>query len=154
MKRPWTGTAWTGRTPDSGWNLRTVTDIVSGSEFKLFNQVAASGRRDQGDQRQGTQPLFPQASGRSDRLRQNITAPRDWPGSRSTRTAGKAPSPSFFTPEEKQGLTDALDAETGDILFFSADQKSIVREVLGTTPLETGAETRNWSGMTITSLSG
>ena len=130
MKRPWTGTAWTRPDTRFGMELTDVTDIVSGSEFKLFNQVAASG---------GVIKAI-NGKGLSHYSRKHLDDLIDYAkiyGAKGlawikiNEDGWQSPIAKFFTPEEKQGLTDALDAETGDILFFSADQKSIVREVLG-----------------------
>lgn len=43
----------------------------------------------------------------------------------------QSPIAKFFTDDEKQALTDRLDLEPGDIVFFVADQPVIANEALG-----------------------
>jgi len=43
----------------------------------------------------------------------------------------QSPIAKFFTDEEKQALTDRLNLEPGDIVFFVADQPAIANEALG-----------------------
>lgn len=43
----------------------------------------------------------------------------------------KGPIAKFFTEEEQKGLTQTLEAETGDLLLFVADKKSVVADALG-----------------------
>ncbi|RAK17318.1 aspartyl-tRNA synthetase [Anoxybacillus vitaminiphilus] len=52
----------------------------------------------------------------------------------------KGPIAKFFTEEEHKGFKQALDAETGDLLLFVADKKSVVANALGALRLKLGKE--------------
>jgi aspartyl-tRNA synthetase len=52
----------------------------------------------------------------------------------------KGPIAKFFTEEEQKGFKQALDAETGDLLLFVADKKSVVADALGALRLKLGKE--------------
>jgi aspartyl-tRNA synthetase len=52
----------------------------------------------------------------------------------------KGPIAKFFTEEEQKGFKQALEAETGDLLLFVADKKSVVADALGALRLKLGKE--------------
>jgi aspartyl-tRNA synthetase len=52
----------------------------------------------------------------------------------------KGPIAKFFTEEEQKGFKQALDAETGDLLLFVADKKSVVADSLGALRLKLGKD--------------
>ena len=113
-----------------GLELVDVTAIVAGSDFKLFNQVASSGGVVKALNAKGAAHFsrkqlddlieFAKVYGAKGLAWIKIN-PDGW----------QSPIAKFFTDEEKDGLARALGAEPGDILFFSADVKSVVCEVLG-----------------------
>ncbi len=52
----------------------------------------------------------------------------------------KGPIAKFFTEEEQKGFMQTLDAETGDLLLFVADTKTVVADALGALRLKLGKE--------------
>lgn len=52
----------------------------------------------------------------------------------------KGPIAKFFTEEEQHRLIEALTAETGDLLLFVADKKTVVADALGALRLKLGKE--------------
>jgi aspartyl-tRNA synthetase len=52
----------------------------------------------------------------------------------------KGPIAKFFTEEEQNGFKQALEAETGDLLLFVADKKSVVADALGALRLKLGKD--------------
>jgi len=113
-----------------GMELKDVTDIVAGSDFKLFTQVAQSGGVVKGINAKGQISLsrkelddltdFTKIYGAKGLAWVKIN-PDGW----------QAPIAKFFSEGEKEALAGVLDAEPGDVLFFSADSPGVVNEVLG-----------------------
>ena len=127
--------------PDTrfGLELTDVTEIVANAEFKLFNQVASSG---------GVIKAV-NAKGASHLSRKNlddlieyvkIYGAKGLAWIKVNPDGWQSPIAKFFNDEEKAGLTDALNAEPGDLLFFSADTPSVVFEVLGQLRLKLGRD--------------
>jgi aspartyl-tRNA synthetase len=113
-----------------GMELVNVTDIVREAEFNLFKQVAASG---------GVVKAI-NAKGASNLSRKNlddlieytkIYGAKGLAWIKVNPDGWQSPIAKFFNDGEKAGLTDVLNAEPGDVLFFSADDAPIVNEVLG-----------------------
>ncbi|QPA30193.1 aspartate--tRNA ligase [Thermaerobacillus caldiproteolyticus] len=52
----------------------------------------------------------------------------------------KGPIAKFFTEEEQSGLIKTLEAETGDLLLFVADKKTVVASALGALRLKLGKD--------------
>ncbi|MBB5324828.1 aspartyl-tRNA synthetase [Anoxybacillus tepidamans] len=52
----------------------------------------------------------------------------------------KGPIAKFFTEAEQKGLMQALEVETGDLLLFVADTKTVVADALGALRLKLGKE--------------
>jgi aspartyl-tRNA synthetase len=52
----------------------------------------------------------------------------------------KGPISKFFAEEDQQALKEKLDVETGDLLLFVADKKSVVADALGALRLKLGKE--------------
>ena len=113
-----------------GMELINVTDIVREAEFNLFKQVAASG---------GVVKAI-NAKGASNLSRKNlddlieftkIYGAKGLAWIKVNPDGWQSPIAKFFNDTEKAGLTDMLNAEPGDVLFFSADDAPIVNEVLG-----------------------
>ena len=113
-----------------GMELVDVTDIVAGAEFKLFADTAAAGGKVKAINAKG-------ASGFSRKELDDLTDFVKIYGAKGLAwvkinpDGWQSPMAKFLSDDEKAGLAQALDAEPGDLLFFSADQSKIVNEVLG-----------------------
>ncbi len=122
-----------------GMELVDVTDIVSKADFKLFSEVAASG---------GVVNAI-NAKGCSDFSRKHlddlieyvkIYGAKGLAWIKVNPDGWQSPIAKFFSDEEKARLTEVLNAEPGDLLFFSADQRKVVWEVLGQLRLKVGRD--------------
>jgi len=118
--------------PDTrfGMELKNVTDIVAGSEFKLFSQVAQNG---------GVIKAI-NAKGQSSLSRKDLDDLTDFVKIYGAKGLAwikinpdgwQSPIAKFFSEAEKEALIRALDVEAGDVLFFSADTPKVVNEILG-----------------------
>ena len=113
-----------------GLELRDVSDIVGGSQFRAFAEVVkASGivkalnakgcvdlSRKEIDDLAGFVAIY-KAKG----LAWIKIRPDGW----------QSPIVKFFSPEEQEALRQRLDLETNDLVFFVADQPKIVNDALG-----------------------
>ncbi|MFD0714016.1 aspartate--tRNA ligase [Paenibacillus sp. GCM10027626] len=122
-----------------GMEMEDITDIVSGSDVKVFASVAASGgvvkalnakgcaswsRKELDD----LQPFAARYGGKG--LAWVTVKEGEWRG----------PIVKFFKPEEIAALTERLAVEEGDLLLFSADKKKVVADVLGNLRLKIGKQ--------------
>ena len=113
-----------------GLELKDVTDIVAGSGFKLFSTVAASGGVVKAINAKGM-------SGFSRKELDDLTEYVKIYGAKGLAwikinpDGWQSPIAKFFSDGEKQALSEALEVEHGDLLFFSADQHSVACEILG-----------------------
>ncbi|WP_138752364.1 aspartate--tRNA ligase [Paenibacillus sinopodophylli] len=113
-----------------GLEIEDITDIVAGSEVKVFASVAAGGgvvkalnakgcaswsRKELDD----LQPFAARYGGKG--LAWITVKEGEWRG----------PIVKFLKPEEIAALTERLQVEDGDLLTFSADKKKVVSDVLG-----------------------
>ena len=118
--------------PDTRFDLelKDVSDIVSGSGFKVFSQVVKKG---------GIVKAL-NAKGCIDFSRKEIDDLTDFVA--VYRAKGMAwikvrenewqsPIVKFFTDDEKKALAERIDMEPGDLVFFVADQPKVVNESLG-----------------------
>lgn len=120
-----------------GLEMVDITDIVAGSDVKVFASVAASGgvvkalnakgcadwsRKELDD----LQPFAVRYGGKG--LAWVTVKEGEWRG----------PIVKFFKPEEIAALTERLGVEEGDLLLFSADKKQVVADVLGNLRLMVG----------------
>ena len=113
-----------------GMELVTVTDIVAQADFKLFSQVAASGGVIKAINAKGCSNF---SRKQLDDLIEytKIYGAKGLAWVKFNADGWQSPIAKFFSEDEKARLTGALEAETGDVLFFSADQAKVVNEVLG-----------------------
>ncbi|AQS55236.1 aspartate--tRNA ligase [Novibacillus thermophilus] len=113
-----------------GLELCDVTHIVKDSQFKVFAGAVQSGGQVKGIN----------AKGCADFSRKDIDVLTDylkpygakglaWIAVKDSGMTG--PIVKFFSEEERRRLADALEAETGDLLLFVADQADVVAESLG-----------------------
>ncbi|XEC93132.1 aspartate--tRNA ligase [Paenibacillus tarimensis] len=122
-----------------GLEMEDITDIVSGSDVKVFASVAAGGgvvkalnakgcsnwsRKELDD----LQPFAARYGGKG--LAWVTVKEGEWRG----------PIVKFFKPEEIAALTERLGVEEGDLLLFSADKKKVVADVLGNLRLKIGRD--------------
>ena len=118
--------------PDTrfGLELKDVSDIVGGSGFKVFAEAVAKG---------GIVKVL-NAKGRMDMSRKEIddlTAfvavyrAKGMAWVKVREDGWQSPIAKFFTDAEKQALTERIDMQVGDLVFFVADQPTIVNDALG-----------------------
>ncbi|WEK56295.1 MAG: aspartate--tRNA ligase [Candidatus Cohnella colombiensis] len=122
-----------------GLEIEDVTDIVSGSDVKVFASVAASGgvvkalnakgcaswsRKELDD----LQPFAARYGGKG--IAWITVKDGEWRG----------PIVKFFKPEEIAALTERLNVEEGDLLTFSADKLKTAADVMGNLRLKVGRE--------------
>ncbi|MEW6266091.1 MAG: aspartate--tRNA ligase [Thermodesulfobacteriota bacterium] len=122
-----------------GLEIEDVTSIVARSDFKLFAQTAAAGgvvkavcaKAAAGLSRKTLDDLVELAKSLGAKglawIRIN---PDGWQG----------PIVKFLSETERTGLVQTLGAETGDVIFFSADAAPLVHQVLGQVRLKLGRE--------------
>jgi aspartyl-tRNA synthetase len=118
--------------PDTrfGMELTDVTDIVRHAGFKLFNQVAAAGGVIKAVNAKGCSHFSRKVL--DDLIEYvKIYGAKGLAWIKVNPDGWQSPIAKFFTDDEKSALAEALNVEPGDVLFFSADEAKIVREVLG-----------------------
>ena len=119
--------------PDTrfGMELRDVSDIVAGSEFKVFSSVVKNGGSVRAINAKGCANIL---------ARREIDALVDFVkiyGAKgmawiSIREDGlNSPITKFMTQEEIDAIMQRTDGEVGDILFFVGDKNSVVYDSLG-----------------------
>ena len=113
-----------------GFELKDISDIVAGSDFKVFADAVKKG---------GIVKAL-NAKGCIDFSRKEIDDLIQFVG--VYRAKGMAwikvkerewqsPIVKFFSEQEKQALAERIEMEPGDLVFFVADQPKIVNESLG-----------------------
>jgi len=122
-----------------GLEIEDITDIVAGSEVKVFATVASKGgvvkalnakgcaswsRKELDD----LQPFAARYGGKG--LAWIQVKDGEWRG----------PIVKFLKPEEIAALTERLQVEEGDLLTFSADKPKVVADVLGNLRLKLGKD--------------
>jgi aspartyl-tRNA synthetase len=113
-----------------GLELRDVSDIVGASEFRAFAEVVKAG---------GLVKAI-NAKGCINLSRKEIDDLTDFVAVYKAKglawikvrpDAWQSPIAKFFTDSEKESLAQRLDMESGDLVFFIADQSKVVNEALG-----------------------
>lgn len=123
--------------PDTrfGFELIDVADVVKNAGFKVFADVIAKGGRVKGICAKGCAGM----------PRREIDALTNYVNIYGAKGLAyivigedgiKSPILKFFTDEEIKNLISAMGGETGDILFFVADQETVVHNALGNLRLE------------------
>jgi len=118
--------------PDTrfGMELKDVSDIVAGSEFKVFAQVVKKG---------GIVKAL-NAKGCVDFSRKEIDNLTDFVAIYRAKgmawikvreDSWQSPIAKFFSDEEKAALSERIEMAPGDLIFFVADQPKVVNESLG-----------------------
>ncbi len=118
--------------PDTrfGMELVDLTEIAADCSFKVFRTVADKGGTVRGLNAKGCSSFsrkelddltdFAVQFGAKGLAWVKMKADGEW----------QSPIAKFFTDEERESIAGALDAEEGDLLFFGADRKSTVFQVL------------------------
>jgi aspartyl-tRNA synthetase len=110
--------------------LRDLTDILQGSGFKLFSEVAAGG---------GVIKAVKVDDG-SSLSRRDLDELRDFVAqygagglawARVTAEGWTSPIFKFLTPEEVSAINGRMEAREGSVILFCADKQNIVRDSLG-----------------------
>jgi aspartyl-tRNA synthetase len=118
--------------PDTrfGLELAEVTDIVAGSGFKVFAEAAAKGGIVKALNAKGCVEMSRKeiddltafvAVYRAKGMAWIKVRPEGW----------QSPIAKFFTEGEKEALTARIGMQTGDLVFFVADQPPVVNDALG-----------------------
>jgi aspartyl-tRNA synthetase len=118
--------------PDTrfGLELKDVSDIVGASGFKVFADAVARG---------GIVKAL-NAKGRAEMSRKDIddlTAfvavyrAKGMAWIKVREDGWQSPIAKFFTDAEKRALADRIDMQVGDLVFFVADQATVVNDSLG-----------------------
>ena len=124
--------------PDTrfGMELKNVTEVVKDSEFAVFKGAIEAGGTVRGinAKGQGTMPRK-----KIDKL---VSFAKDF-GAKGLAYIAiqedgtvKSSFAKFMTDEEMQGLVEAMEGESGDLLLFAADKNKVVWDVLGNLRLE------------------
>jgi len=113
-----------------GLELRDLTRIVSGAEFKVFRRTIDSKGMVKG-------LCIPKAAAWSRKEVDDLTQEAQSLGAQGLawiKVADKghdSPIAKFFTPQVLQDITKALEAQPGDLMVFVADKPAVVNAVLG-----------------------
>ena len=118
--------------PDTrfGLELKDISDIIAGSNFKVFADAVKKG---------GVVKAL-NAKGCIDFSRKDIDDLTDFVAVYRAKgmawikvkeTEWQSPITKFFSDEEKQALAERIQMEPGDLVFFIADQPKIANESLG-----------------------
>ena len=119
-----------------GMELKNVTEVVKDSEFAVFKGAIEAGGTVRGinAKGQGTMPRK-----KIDKL---VSFAKDF-GAKGLAYIAiqedgtvKSSFAKFMTDEEMQGLVEAMEGESGDLLLFAADKNKVVWDVLGNLRLE------------------
>ncbi|WP_110927051.1 aspartate--tRNA ligase [Bacillus massiliglaciei] len=127
--------------PDTrfGMELKDVSEIVKDSGFKVFSGAVANG---------GQVKAIVVKGGAADYSRKDIDALGEFAAIYGAKGLAwlkveeegvKGPIAKFFAEDQEQ-LISALEAETGDLLLFVADKKSVVADALGALRVKLGKE--------------
>ena len=119
-----------------GMELKNVTEVVKDSEFAVFKGAIEAGGTVRGINAKG-QGAMPRK--KIDKL---VSFAKDF-GAKGLAYIAiqedgtvKSSFSKFMTDEEMQGLIEAMEGESGDLLLFAADKNKVVWDVLGNLRLE------------------
>jgi aspartyl-tRNA synthetase len=118
--------------PDTrfGLELKDISDIVAGSGFKVFAEAVGKGGIVKALNAKG-------CSGLSRKEIDDLTAfvavyrAKGMAWVKVREDGWQSPIAKFFTEAEKQALAARVDMQPGDVVFFVADQASVVNDSLG-----------------------
>ncbi len=122
-----------------GLELKDLSDIVEGSGFKVFANVVKKGGMVKAINAKGCENF---SRKEIDDLTDFVAVYRAkglaWIKVRETEW--QSPIAKFFSDEEKQQMTDRLNMEPGDLVFFVADMPKITNDALGNLRNHLGAK--------------
>ncbi|PLR93753.1 aspartate--tRNA ligase [Bacillus sp. T33-2] len=128
--------------PDTrfGLELVDVSETVVNSGFKVFSAAVSSGGQVKAINVKGAAAKYSRKD--IDGLTEFVSryGAKGLAWLKMEEDGLKGPISKFFTKEEQQTLQAVLDAETGDLLLFVADKKSVVADALGALRLKLGKE--------------
>ncbi|RJX19786.1 MAG: aspartate--tRNA ligase [Ammonifex sp.] len=113
-----------------GLQLTDVSDIVADSAFKVFTQVVKGGGMVKGIAVPGATELTRREIDELTRYAANFGA-KGLAYVQVTAEGPKSPILKFILPEEVQRLLARLEARSGDLLLFVADERAVVERSLG-----------------------
>jgi len=120
-----------------GMEIVDLTNIVKDSGFKLFAEVAASGGVIKAIKaEQATSLSRKDLDGLKDVVA--IYGAKGLAWAKVNATDWTSPIFKFLKPEEVEGISKAMNAKEGDIIFFVADTRKIVADSLGNLRLYLG----------------
>ena len=113
-----------------GMELCDLTDLVKGSGFKVFVDVASKGGIIKGINAKGCAKF---SRKEIDDLTEfvKIYGAKGLAYVKIENGEWHSPIAKFFTPEEISAMNTAFDAQEGDLLFFVADKSKVVNDSLG-----------------------
>ena len=118
--------------PDTrfGFELKDISDIVAGSNFKVFANAVKKGGIVKALNAKGCIDF---SRKEIDDLTELVAVYRAkgmaWIKVKEDKW--QSPITKFFSDEEKQALAERIEMEPGDLIFFVADQPKVVNEALG-----------------------
>jgi aspartyl-tRNA synthetase len=118
--------------PDTrfGLELKDISDIIAGSNFKVFSGAVKKGGMVKALNAKGCIGF---SRKEIDDLTDFVSVYRAkgmaW--IKVKENAWQSPITKFFTDKEKDALTQRIDMQPGDLVFFVADQAKVVNESLG-----------------------
>jgi len=127
--------------PDTrfGMELIDISDVVAGSEFKVFSGTIASEGQVKGINFKGGADLpRRKIDGYVDFVKLFKAKGLAWIALKKEEL--KSPVAKFLNEEELKGIIKKMDAQEGDLLLFVADNKSIVASALGNLRLKIARE--------------
>ncbi len=113
-----------------GLELVELTDIVKGSGFKVFNEVAANGGIIKGINAKGC-ATFSRKDIEELTSFVSIYGAKGLAYVKVTAEGWQSPITKFFTEDEIAAMNGAFGAEEGDLLLFVADKPKVVNDSLG-----------------------
>ncbi|KMY51063.1 aspartate--tRNA ligase [Peribacillus loiseleuriae] len=128
--------------PDTRFTMELidVSELVKDSGFKVFAGAIANG---------GQVKALNVKAGAADYSRKDIDALGEFAAVYGAKGLAwlkveadglKGPIAKFFTEEDQKQLSSVVEAETGDLLLFVADKKSVVADALGALRIKLGKE--------------
>ena len=120
-----------------GMEIRDITDLAGGSDFKIFKQVVESGGSVKGIKVEKAAPAFSRKI--IDEFSQMVI---EWGAKglvwiKVTEDGWQSSLKKFFNDEEKAAINQRLSAAPGDLIFIVADNSQVVNQSLGMLRLET-----------------
>ncbi len=120
-----------------GLLIQDLTDLLQGSEFKVFATAINSGGVVRAINAKGCASLSRKEIDELVQLAIDLGA-RGLAWIQVTEEGMKSPIVKFISPEDLEGITSRLEAKPGDLLLFCADFEDTVARVLGGIRLELG----------------